>query len=75
MALDDVVAAVLEVPRAEVDEHCSAATTAKWTSLNHVRLVVELRRAYGVEITGGEARRLRTVGRIRAFLRDRGLDL
>jgi acyl carrier protein len=71
--LDDVVAAILQLPRAEVDDQCATTTVATWTSLKHIQLIVELERSYGVEITAREARRLRTVGQIRAFLRAKGL--
>lgn len=66
--LEEVVATVLELPRAAVGEQCGVANTAVWTSLRHVQLIVQLNAVYGVDISARDARKLRSVGQIRAFL-------
>jgi acyl carrier protein len=71
--LEQVVATVLELPRAAVDEQRGVANTAVWTSLRHVQLIVQLNKVYGVDISAREARRLRSVGQIRTFLRAAGI--
>ncbi|HEY0640793.1 MAG TPA: acyl carrier protein [Pseudonocardiaceae bacterium] len=70
--LEQIVAAVLELPEHEVDDGTGAATTAHWTSLRHLRIIAAVGREFGVPITPRQARSCRSVGDLRRLLVDHG---
>ncbi|ATE55010.1 MULTISPECIES: acyl carrier protein [Actinosynnema] len=74
-ALVPLVAGILGVAESDVDDTTGAATTAHWTSLRHVQIVVAVQDAYGVRIAAREARRCRSVGALRAVLAEKGVEL
>jgi acyl carrier protein len=71
----DVLAAVLEVPVAEMNDDVGPATHDTWTSIKHLQLIVALEDEYGVALTRQEIRSIRSVGDIRRILRGRGIAL
>jgi acyl carrier protein len=68
---DDTWATLLGVFRQVFDDDVAIGetTTARdvegWDSLNHVRLVVAIEKAFGVRFASGEVSELRTVGDLR----------
>ncbi|OON71550.1 acyl carrier protein [Streptomyces tsukubensis] len=73
-ALEELVADVLGVPVAEVDEETGPATAGQWTSLRHVRIIAAAGREYGLRLTPRQARSCRSVGDLRAVLRTEGIS-
>jgi acyl carrier protein len=71
--LVELVAAVLRVPTAEVDDDTGTSTTAEWTSLRHVQIVSGVEKAYGVRLTAREARTCRSVRALREVLAGKGV--
>ncbi|GAB1511100.1 acyl carrier protein [Actinophytocola sp. KF-1] len=70
--LAELVAEVLRVPAAEVDDDTGMATTAAWTSLRHLQIVAGVEKAYGIRLTAREARTCRSVRALREVLAEKG---
>lgn len=73
-ALEELVADVLGVSVAEVDDETGPATTGGWTSLRHVQIISALGREYGLRITPRQARSCRSVGDLRGLLAAEGVS-
>lgn len=71
--LVELVASVLQVPTADVDDDTGMSTTAKWTSLRHVQIVSGVEKAYGIRLTAREARTCRSVRTLREVLAGKGV--
>jgi acyl carrier protein len=72
-SLEAIVADVMGVPSEAVTEDFGPVTTAQWTSLRHVQLVSAVQREYDVRLAPREIRSVRSVGDLRAVLRDKGV--
>ena len=68
VALEEVVAGVLNIPVGSVTNDLEFNGVPEWDSLNHVNLMLELERVYGVAIGDDEMVDLTTVAAIRQFL-------
>jgi acyl carrier protein len=75
MALEDVLARVLEEPADTFTDDSSPDTVLGWTSLRNVTLLVELEQEYDIRFTNAEMTTIRTVGDIRAALARHGVAL
>lgn len=64
-----LVAEVLEVGLAEIDDTTGPGRSEAWTSLKHIQLVVALERAFGISLSEAEIRGLTSVAAIRETLR------
>jgi len=69
IALEQVVAGVLNIPVGSVSDDLEFNGVAEWDSLNHVNLMLELEQVYGVSIGDDEMVDLTSVRAIRQFLR------
>jgi len=69
IALEQVVAGVLNIPIGSVSDDLEFNGVAEWDSLNHVNLMLELEQVYGVSIGDDEMVDLTSVRAIRQFLR------
>lgn len=74
LVLEELVAAVLEVEPASVDDTMSADSLDRWDSLAHVELITTVEEAYEVVLSTREMRDARSVGELRRILRDKGVD-
>ncbi|WP_329791237.1 acyl carrier protein [Lentzea sp. DG1S-22] len=74
-ALISLVADVLRVPSTEVDWDTGTSTSAAWTSLRHVELVMRVEREYGIKLTAREARTCRSVRRLHDVLVEKGVQV
>lgn len=66
--LEQVVATALGIPAERVHDELSFNSISEWDSLNHVTLMLDLEREFGVAITEEEMIELSSVSAIRAFL-------
>jgi acyl carrier protein len=66
--VEEIVAAVLEVPVSEVAGHTGPATQGRWTSLRHLQIVSEVQRAFSISLTPRQIRSVRTVDDLRSLL-------
>ncbi|GLZ36295.1 hypothetical protein Lesp02_84820 [Lentzea sp. NBRC 105346] len=73
MSLNHLVADVLRVPVESVGDDTGTATTAAWTSMRHVEIVVGVEKTYGVKLTPREARVCRSVRALREVLTGKGI--
>ncbi|PRY45206.1 acyl carrier protein [Umezawaea tangerina] len=71
--LINLVATVLRVPVDAVDDDTGTATTAAWSSLRHVEIVVGVEKTFGVRLTPREARSCRSVRALRDVLSGKGV--
>lgn len=51
-----------------VSEQLSANDVAEWDSLNHIRLIVAVQKAFGVRFTAAEVGSLKTVGELTTLI-------
>jgi acyl carrier protein len=68
-----LVAAVLEVPVADIADHVGPMTHSDWTSIKHLQLIVAVEENYNVSFSRQEIRSVRTVGDLRTSLVNRGV--
>jgi citrate synthase len=71
VALEPLIAGVLKIPIPSVSDDLEFNGVAEWDSLNHVNLMLELERVYGVPIGDDEMVDLISVRAIRQFLAER----
>ena len=69
-----VIAGTLGVLPAAITENSDMTNTRKWDSLRQVMLMTELETSYGIELTDQEMTDGTSVAKIRAILKERGLD-
>lgn len=75
MALEDVLARVLEEPAESFTDDDSPDTILKWTSLRNVTLLIEIENEFGIRFTNAEMTTMRSVGDIRAALAKKGVPV
>jgi len=68
VALEQVVAGVLNIPIGSITDNLEFNGVPEWDSLNHVNLMLELEQVYGVAIGEEEMVDLTTIRAIRLFL-------
>lgn len=73
--LEGLLAEVLDLTEAEIDDGTGRDTAAEWTSLAHVRVVTGVERVFGVVLTTREITEVTTVRRLRAVLREKGVSV
>ena len=60
--LSEIGRDVFETPGLKLDRRTTARDVLAWDSLNHVRFVMEVERAFGVKFALGELQDLKDVG-------------
>ena len=73
IALEELVAMVLDVSPDQVEEDDGPGGRSGWSSKQHIELVVALEEQYGVGFSHEEIRGLRSLGSVRATLRRKGV--
>jgi acyl carrier protein len=73
MELLDLIATVLMVPRANLDETSGSRNVAGWDSTAQLNLGLALEENYKIELTPDELISLHSVAEIRAILADHGV--
>lgn len=74
MAPEAVIARIFGVPRSTVSDASSSATVSGWDSLNHVMLILELEKTFGVSFTAEEALSMTDVRTIKQVLESHGAE-
>jgi acyl carrier protein len=75
MALEDVLARILEEPADTFTDESSPDTVLAWTSLRNVTLLVELENEYDIRFSNAEMTTMRSVGDLRTALTRHGAAL
>jgi acyl carrier protein len=70
--LRHVLAVVLEMPEAQVDEQLTAEQTSNWDSMRHLNLIMALEDAFGVTFASEELGELTSYRAIAEALARRG---
>ncbi len=60
--VNDIFVEVLEDEEVVVDEHSTADDVDEWDSLNHIQLVVEIEKSFGIQFTALEIKGFKNVG-------------
>lgn len=74
ITVHELVAQILELRLEEVTDETGTATTAAWTSVRHVQLVVAIEKFYGVRLNPREARSVRSVANVKRVLATHGVQ-
>jgi acyl carrier protein len=72
MALEELVAEVLEVESSALDDATSPASLDRWDSLAHVLLITTVEETYDVVLSTDEMRQASSLGELRRILVDKG---
>jgi len=72
-AIGSVVSSVLEVEPEALTDESSPETVESWDSLTHLTLVMALESEFDLSLTPEEALDMKTLGLIRAILREHGV--
>ena len=75
MLLAEVFSRVFDQPAETFTDESSQETVMGWTSLEHVALLVQVERAYGVKFSNPELAALRSMGDVRAALHRKGVQV
>ncbi len=75
MLLTEVFARALDAQPEEFTDESSRETVMGWTSLRHVKLLVEVETAYGIRFSNAEMAAMHTLGDVRAALTRRGAEV
>jgi acyl carrier protein len=70
--LRHVLAVVLEMPEAQIDEQLTAEQTSNWDSMRHLNLIMALEDAFGVTFASEELAELTSYRAIAEALARRG---
>jgi acyl carrier protein len=73
--LHRTMAATLGVDEAELSDDSSPDTIASWDSLNHLNVVLAIESEFGIELTPDDMMNMIDITRIRAVLRDYGVEV
>ena len=65
IALEKLIAEVLNIPEQRVTDDMEMQTTNEWDSLKHMELIVAIEQTYGIELTGDEIADMISVRAIR----------
>lgn len=63
---------VLKIPEADVNENISRDNAVEWDSLNHLMLLTEIEREYGIKFTASDILKMNSLKAISDFLWQKG---
>jgi acyl carrier protein len=66
--LKQVLSAVFEIPEGEIDDGTIPENVALWDSLNHLRMISEIEKAFRIRLTVKEIRAMRSYRSIREIV-------
>jgi len=73
MRLEELVAAMLELPPDAVTDETAPHNTGQWTSRAHIQLMVAMEEIYGVSLSAAEINAVTSVAAARRLLMDKGV--
>ena len=68
LTLEELMAMVLEIDPAQLNDRSSRTDISNWDSLAHLSVIAAVEEAYGVELSTAEMREASSVGSLRALL-------
>lgn len=70
--VETLVAEVLQVPAAIINDDLAMQDVDVWDSLKHMELIVSLEQTFGLQLSFEEIVTMQTVGNIKRVLKERG---
>jgi acyl carrier protein len=70
--LKKILADTLGLPEEQISADASTDNTQEWDSVAHINVVLSLESRYGLSFTPDEILELNSLGKIQAFLNQRG---
>ena len=74
MKVEELVAKIMQVPIAILQDSSGPATLSAWSSRKHIQLVAALEEVYGVKLNTYEIQRLTSLAKVRSILQQRGIE-
>jgi acyl carrier protein len=74
MKLEELFAAVLDIPVSEIDDSVRRRDFGHWNSVKHIELVTALEKAYGISFAIAEVIALDSVAAVRELLGRKGVN-
>jgi acyl carrier protein len=71
--LIEVLAGVLELDAAAINDDDGPTTLPEWTSLRHLEVIVTLEEVYRISLSYQEIRDMPSIAHLRAVLREKGI--
>ncbi len=66
--MKEVLSGIFEIPVEEIDDGTSPGNVGLWDSLNHLRLISEIEKVFGIRIPQKEIRKMLTFADIREIV-------
>ncbi|PJB31130.1 MAG: acyl carrier protein [Deltaproteobacteria bacterium CG_4_9_14_3_um_filter_65_9] len=63
--LKSILGTVFDLPADEIDDETSPGNVGLWDSLNHLRIITEIEKAFQIRVSQKEIREMVTFGKIR----------
>lgn len=73
MKLKEIVASVLKIDKNSVTDETSPKNFENWTSLNHLILIKEINKNYGIKLSFAEIKTIKNVSDIKQLLENKGV--
>jgi acyl carrier protein len=69
----EIVAEIMDMATADINESSSPQTVNKWDSLRHMKLILALEESLGIQFTDGDLNRMKDVSTILQIISARKL--
>ncbi|MBW8683152.1 acyl carrier protein [Chitinophaga rhizophila] len=73
--LQDIIAAALSIPAAQVTDDLSYQSIPEWDSVSHIYLITELEAAFNITIDTDEVLEMSSVEKVRETLRKHNVNI
>ncbi len=73
MQLYDIIAGVLNIDAATLNEQSNATNTANWDSLRHIEVILAVETAYNIRFAISEVVNMQNLGEMRAVLEGKAI--
>jgi acyl carrier protein len=69
-----LIGEIMSIDPEQLDDESGPLTVPAWTSLKHLQLIVAVEKSFDVSLSRKDITGMRTVGAVRAALRDKGVQ-
>ena len=73
MKLKEIIANVLKIDKNTITDETSPKNCENWTSLNHLILIKEINKNYGIKLSFAEIKTIKNVSDIKQLLENKGV--
>jgi acyl carrier protein len=75
MNVEELVASIMEVPLATLQDSSGPATLRAWSSQKHIQLIAALEKMYSIKLSTYEMQRLTSLAKVRSMLLQKGVNV